>query len=253
MQPKMQPSKADHPKVVSEKEWLAARQELLNAEKEFTRQRDALSAKRRALPWVKVEKNYVFDGPNGKESLSELFRDKSQLIVYHFMLAPGWEQGCPGCSFLGDHFDGALAHLNARDVAFTAISRAPSPQIESFKNRMGWHFKWLSSNANDFNYDYHVSFTKEQIAEGKVDYNYAVRKFPNEEAPGLSVFYKNEAGEIFHTYSTYARGLDILLGAYNFIDMTPKGRNEATLSSPMAWVRHHDRYDNSQQPDPSAS
>ena len=245
MQPQMQPSKTDHPKVVSEKEWLAARQELLNTEKEFTRQRDALSAKRRELPWVKVEKNYLFDGPNGKESLSDLFREKTQLIAYHFMLAPGWEQGCPGCSFLGDHFDGALAHLNARDVAFTAVSRAPMLQIESFQKRMGWRFKWVSSNANDFNYDYHVSFTKEQIAEGKVEYNYGVRKFPNEEAPGLSVFYKNEAGEIFHTYSTYARGLDILLGAYNFIDLTPKGRDEATLPSPMAWVRHHDRYDNS--------
>jgi predicted dithiol-disulfide oxidoreductase (DUF899 family) len=244
MQPQMQRSKAHHAKVVSEKEWLAARKELLNAEKEFTRQRDALSAKRRELPWVKVDKNYVFDGPNGKESLSDLFRDKSQLIIYHFMLAPGWEQGCSGCSFVSDHVDGALPHLNARDVAFSAVSRAPLPQIESFKKRMGWRFNWVSSNTNDFNYDYHVSFTKEQIAEGNIDYNYGVRKFPNEEAPGLSVFYKNEAGEIFHTYSTYARGLDILLGAYNFIDMTPKGRDEATLSSPMSWVRHHDRYEN---------
>jgi predicted dithiol-disulfide oxidoreductase (DUF899 family) len=231
-------------KVVSQQEWLVARKELLAAEKEFTRQRDALSAKRREMPWVKVEKNYTFEGPNGKVSLSDLFRDKSQLIVYHFMFGPGWEQGCPGCSFVSDHVDGALVHLNARDVAYTAVSRATLPEITAFKKRMGWHFPWVSSNQNDFNFDYHVSFRKDQRSNGKVQYNYAEREFPSEEAPGLSVFYKNAAGEIFHTYSSYARGLDIHLGAYNFLDLTPKGRDEAGLSQPMAWVRHHDRYDN---------
>lgn len=239
-------------KVVSESEWVAARKELLAAEKEFSRQRDALSAKRRELPWVKVEKKYVFDGPKGKESLSDLFRGKSQLIIYHFMFGPGWEQGCPSCSYLGDHFDGSLVHLNARDVAFSAISRAPFPQIEAFKKRMGWRFHWVSSNNNDFNYDYHVSFTKEEQAKGKVHYNFGMTAFPSEEGPGLSVFYKNAAGEIFHTYSTYARGLDILLGAYNFLDMTPKGRDEAGLAHTMAWVRHHDRYDDNYQVDPTA-
>ena len=231
-------------KIVPQKEWLAARKELLKAEKEFTKQRDALSAKRREMPWVKVEKNYVFDGPNGKVSLSDLFRDKSQLIVYHFMLGPGWEQGCPSCSFLGDHFDGTLVHLNARDVAFSAISRATMPEIQSFKNRMGWRFPWVSSNQNEFNFDYHVSFTKDQRSKGKVEYNYSEQEFPSEEAPGLSVFYKNAAGEIFHTYSAYARGLDILLGTYNFLDFTPKGRDEDALAFTMAWVRHHDRYEN---------
>jgi predicted dithiol-disulfide oxidoreductase (DUF899 family) len=239
--------------VVSQQGWLAARKELLAAEKEFTRQRDAISARRRELPWVKVEKNYTFDGPNGKVSLSEMFRDKSQLIIYHFMLGPGWEQGCPSCSFLGDHFDGSLVHLNARDIAFSAVSRASMPEIAAFKKRMGWKFPWVSSNQNDFNYDYQVSFTKEQMAQGTVDYNYAKQKFPSEEAPGLSVFYKNAAGEIFHTYSTYGRGLDILLGAYNFMDMAPKGRDEEGLAHGMAWVRHHDRYDNGYQLDPSAS
>ncbi len=253
MQPQLQKSKTDQPNVVSQSDWLAARRELLAEEKEFTRRRDALSARRRELPWVKVEKNYVFDGPNGKESLSDLFRDKSQLIVYHFMLGPGWEQGCPGCSFLGDHFDGTLVHLNARDVAFSAVSRAPMPQIEAFKKRMGWQFKWVSSNSNDFNYDYHVSFTKDQMAKGKVNYNYGTHGFPSEEAPGLSVFYKDAAGQIFHTYSAYARGLDILLGAYNFLDLTPKGRDEVTLSQPMSWVRHHDRYENGYTVDQAAT
>jgi len=240
-------------KVVSEDQWLAARKELLAAEKEFTRQRDALSAKRRELPWVKIEKNYVFDGPNGKQSLSDLFRGKSQLVVYHFMLGPDWKEGCPSCSYLGDHFDGSLVHLNARDVAFTAISRAPMPQIAAFKHSMGWRFPWVSSNANSFNFDYHVSFRPTDKVDGKVNYNYNLMEFPSEEAPGLSVFFKNAAGEIFHTYSTYGRGLDILLGAYNFLDMTPKGRDESALKHTMAWVRHHDRYENGYQVDATAS
>jgi predicted dithiol-disulfide oxidoreductase (DUF899 family) len=240
-------------KVVSESEWLAARKVLLAAEKEFSRQRDALSARRRELPWVKVEKNYVFDGPKGKESLSDLFRGKNQLIVYHFMLAPGWEEGCRGCSYLGDHFDGPQAHLAARDVAFTAVSRAPLPEIEAFKKRMGWRFEWVSSNSSDFNFDYHVSFKKDAKSSGKVDYNYGLREFPSDEGPGLSVFYKNAAREIFHTYSTYARGLDILLGAYNFLDLTPKGRNEDGLAFSMSWVRHHDRYEDGDSVDRTAT
>jgi predicted dithiol-disulfide oxidoreductase (DUF899 family) len=242
-----------HHKVVSEKEWLAARRELLQAEKEFTRQRDAISAKRRELPWVKVAKDYVFDGPTGRVSLAELFRDRSQLIIYHFMLGPNWEHGCPSCSYLGDHFDGSLVHLDARDIAFAVVSRAPMPQIAAFKQRMGWRFPWVSSFSNDFNFDYHVSFTKEELAKGNVYYNYGMQPFGAEEAPGLSVFYKNASGEIFHTYSTYGRGLDILLGAYHFMDMAPKGRDEDGLAFSMAWVRHHDRYESNYSVDAGAS
>jgi predicted dithiol-disulfide oxidoreductase (DUF899 family) len=232
----------EHPRIVSEAEWLAARQNLLTKEKEFTRQRDAISAERRKMPWVKVEKNYVFDTGNGKKTLADLFGKKSQLIVYHFMFGPGWEEGCPSCSFLGDHFDGAIVHLAHRDVAFTAISRAPLPQIQAFQKRMGWRFPWASSNGSDFNYDYHVSFTKDELAAGQVYYNYEETTFPSEEAPGLSVFYKDKARAVFHTYSTYGRGLDIFLGAYNFLDHTPKGRDEEGLKHTMAWVRHHDKY-----------
>jgi predicted dithiol-disulfide oxidoreductase (DUF899 family) len=238
----MTKTEMDHPKIVSEAEWLAARKDFLAKEKEFTRQRDALSAERRKMPWVKVEKNYVFDGSAGKKTLADLFGRKSQLIVYHFMLGPGWEEGCPSCSFLGDHFDGSVIHLAHRDVAFTAVSRAPWPQIEVFQKRMGWRFPWVSSYGSDFNRDYHVSFTKEQLATGEVYYNYEETKFPSEEAPGASVFYKDATGGVFHTYSTYARGLDILLGAYNFLDLTPKGRDEEGLKHTMAWVRHHDKY-----------
>jgi predicted dithiol-disulfide oxidoreductase (DUF899 family) len=230
------------PKVVSEAEWLAARKELLAKEKEFSRQRDALSAERRNLPWVKVEKNYVFDSIGGKKTLAGLFGGKSQLIVYHFMLGPGWEEGCKSCSFLADHFDGAIVHLAHRDVAFAAVSRAPLPEIQAFQKRMGWRFPWVSSYESEFNYDYQVSFTKEELATGKVYYNYQETSFPSEEGPGASVFYKDQSGAIFHTYSTYARGLDILLGAYNFLDLTPKGRDEDQLKFTMAWVRHHDKY-----------
>jgi predicted dithiol-disulfide oxidoreductase (DUF899 family) len=229
--------------VVSQKEWLAARKALLAKEKEFSRARDQLSAVRRALPWVKVEKNYVFDGLAGRETLADLFSGKSQLIVYHFMLGPGWKQGCPSCSFLADHFDGAVVHLAQRDVTLVVVSRAPLPEIEAYKKRMGWKFKWVSSFGNDFNYDFHVSFTPEEKAGGKVDYNYSLTEFPSEEAPGLSAFIRNEAGTIFHTYSSYARGLDILLGTYNFLDLAPKGRDESALPWSMAWVRRHDEYE----------
>ncbi len=230
-------------KIASRDEWLAARKAHLAEEKAFTRARDALSRKRRELPWEKVEKNYVFDGQNGKETLADLFGGKSQLIVYHFMLGPDWKEGCPSCSLLADHFDGAAPHLVQRDVAFVVVSRAPLPQIEAFKRRMGWHFKWVSSFGNDFNYDYQVSATPEEKAKGVVMYNYEMTEFPSEERPGASVFHKSAAGELFHTYSCYGRGLDILIGAYNFLDLAPKGRDEDGLAYGMAWVRHHDRYD----------
>lgn len=242
-------------KVVSNEEWIEARKAFLAKEKEFTRQRDELSRQRRELPWVKVEKNYLFDGPKGKVMLADLFEGRSQLIVYHFMFGPGWKEGCPSCSFLADHFDGVVPHLNARDVTLSVISRAPLPEIEAFKKRMGWRFKWVSSNDSDFNFDYNVSFKKgetarkgENASEGEaskplVYYNYQLQDFPSDEGPGASVFYKDEAtGDIFHTYSSYARGLDILLGAYNFLDFAPKGRDEDGLAFTMAWVRHHDKY-----------
>jgi predicted dithiol-disulfide oxidoreductase (DUF899 family) len=229
--------------VVSHDEWLAARKAYLAEEKAFSRARDALAEKRRELPWEKVEKTYVFDGPNGKETLADLFGGKSQLIVYHFMLGPDWEAGCPSCSLLADHFDGAVVHLAQRDVTFLVVSRAPLAQIEKFKRRMGWRFKWVSSFGTDFNYDYQVSASPAEKASGKTFYNYVETTFPSEERPGASVFYKNDAGEVFHTYSSYGRGLDIVIGAYNLLDLAPKGRDEAGLPWPMAWVRHHDRYD----------
>jgi len=233
---------ANH-KIVSEKEWLKARLALLEEEKRLTRQRDELARKRRELPWVKVDKNYVFDGPNGKVALSDLFDGRSQLMIYHFMMGPDWPEGCPSCSFLVDHIEGALVHLRQRDLTWLAVSRAPYPKIQAFKERMGWSFPWVSSYGNDFNRDYHVSFTKEEMAQGKAYYNFGtITDFPSEEAPGVSVFYKNDDGQVFHTYSSFARGGDILLGTYNWLDMAPKGRNETGLSFPMAWVRHHDRY-----------
>ena len=230
-------------KVVSHAEWLAARKEHLAKEKELTHLRDELSRQRRELPWEKVEKEYVFEGPNGKLTLGGLFADRSQLIVYHFMLGPGWTEGCKSCSFLADHFDGTTVHLAHRDVTFAVVSRAPIAEIEAFKKRMGWRFPWVSSFGSDFNCDYQVSFTKEELARGEVYNNYRMQKFPVEEGPGASVFAKDQAGQVFHTYSTYGRGLDILLGTYNFLDMAPKGRDEDGLAFSMSWVRHHDRYD----------
>ena len=229
-------------KVVSRDKWLIARKEHLAREKEFTRLRDRLSAERRELPWVKVEKNYVFDTPGGKRTLSDLFDERSQLIVYHFMLGPEWEEGCPSCSLLADHFDGAALQLPHRDVTLLVVSRAPLPEIEAYKKRMGWGFPWVSSYGSDFNFDYHVSFRPDDIADSKVDYNYDLLEFESDEMPGLSVFTKDAAGDIFHTYSAYARGLDILVGAYNFLDLVPKGRDEASLPWTMAWVRRHDEY-----------
>jgi predicted dithiol-disulfide oxidoreductase (DUF899 family) len=234
-----------HPKIVSQEEWLAARQQLLAKEKKLTRERDALADERRKLPWVKVEKNYIFDSLTGKKTLAELFDSRSQLMIYHFMFGPGWEAGCPSCSIVGDHLGGSVTHLANRDVTLVAVSRAPLSQIETFKNRMGWRFKWYSSFGNDFNRDYNVSFTKDEVASGKMYYNYKTQKFPSEEGPGASVFYKDGSGNVFHTYSAYARGLEPVMGIYNWLDLAPKGRDEEGMTPhPMAWVRHHDRYEN---------
>jgi predicted dithiol-disulfide oxidoreductase (DUF899 family) len=212
-------------KVVSHDEWIAARKAYLVVEKAFSRARDALARKRRELPWERVQKNYSFDTPQGKKSLADLFGGKSQLIVYHFMLGPGWEAGCPSCSYIADHFDGAVVHLAQRDVSFVVVSRAPLSEIAAFQRRMGWRFKWVSSFGSDFNQDYQVSFTPQEKAGGKVFYNYEfIDSFPSEERPGARVFYKNAAGEIFHTYSTYGRGLDILIGTYHFLDGAQRPR-----------------------------
>jgi predicted dithiol-disulfide oxidoreductase (DUF899 family) len=227
--------------IVSHEGWLKARLELLAAEKEFTRQRDALTRRRMAMPWERVEKSYRFEGPDGALSLADLFDGRSQLIVYHFMLGPDWEEGCKSCSFWADNFDGIPIHLNHRDVTFTAVSRAPLAKIEAYKKRMGWSFPWVSSYGSDFNYDFHVSFTEEQLAAGMVDYNYGLIE-GDEELPGVSVFYKNERGEVFHTYSCYARGIDMVNGAYQFLDLAPKGRDEDGLEFSMEWVRRHDQY-----------
>jgi predicted dithiol-disulfide oxidoreductase (DUF899 family) len=242
LEPKTDNSEINPANVVSEADWLVARKDLLSREKELTRLRDEVSRHRRELPWVKIDKQYVFDGPNGKETLADLFDGRSQLIVYHFMFGPGWKEGCKSCSYLADHFDGANWHLPHRDVTFVAISRAPLSEIEPFRRRMGWRFKWVSSHGNDFNFDYHVSATDEEQARGKMYYNYKTQDWVNEEMPGLSVFYKDETGDVFHTYSIYERGFDLLVGAYNFLDLVPKGRDEDHLDFTMEWVRHHDRY-----------
>lgn len=229
-------------KVVSRAEWLAARRELLAKEKELTHLKDALAKQRQALPWVKIEKNYEFDTPQGKKTLADLFDGRSQLIIYHFMFGPGWGEGCVGCSFYSDHVDGALQHLLQHDVSYVAVSRAPLAEIEPFKKRMGWNFPWVSSFGSDFNYDYHVSFPKEDLAKGKVYYNFGMYEVPSEEIAGTSVFYKDENGDVFHTYSQYARGGEGAIGTYQFLDITPKGRNETGRGNLTDWVRHHDRY-----------
>jgi predicted dithiol-disulfide oxidoreductase (DUF899 family) len=229
-------------RIVSRDEWLASRIELLKKEKELTRLRDEQSRQRRELPWVKVDKNYVFDAPEGRRTLAELFHGRSQLVIYHFMFGPEWEEGCPSCSFTCDHVDGSLAHLAARDVTLAMVSRAPLAKIEAFKKRMGWRFPWVSSYGSDFNRDFHVSFTKAESSQGKVSYNYAMQDFPSEEAPGISVFYKDRGGDVFHTYSTYGRGVEPLVGTYMILDMVPKGRDEGHLGFTMEWVRYHDRY-----------
>jgi predicted dithiol-disulfide oxidoreductase (DUF899 family) len=233
----------ERPNVVSRAEWISARKELLVKEKQLTRQRDEIDRQRRELAWVKVEKNYVFEGPDGQRTLGDLFEGRSQLIVSHFMFGPDWIEGCVGCSFRSDHVAGALVHLEHHDVSLVTISRAPFAEIEAFRMRMGWPFRWLSSYGSDFNYDYHVSFTEEEAATGKVYYNYEIRDFVSEELSGLSVFYKDEADDIFHTYSTYGRGDEMVDTTYMYLDLTPKGRNETGPRHNLGdWVRHHDRY-----------
>jgi predicted dithiol-disulfide oxidoreductase (DUF899 family) len=231
----------DH-KVLSHEAWLEARKKFLVKEKEFTRLRDELSRERRALPWEQVEKNYRFETSNGTRTLAEIFDGRSQLLVYHFMLGPDWEEGCKSCSFWADNYANIPIHLNHRDVTFVAISRAPLPKIEAYKKRMGWDFPWVSSFGSDFNFDYNVSFKPEEIAAGNAMHNYEIRDNKMSEHAGMSVFFK-EGGAVFHTYSTYARGLDMLNGAYHHLDLVPKGRDEDNLSFTQEWVRRHDQYD----------
>ncbi len=231
-----------HHPVVSREEWIAARTRHLAREKEFTRMRDALSAERRALPWARIDKPYIFETSNGPESLGDLFAGRSQLIVYHFMLGPEWEEGCKSCSFWADNFQGIDVHLAARDVTLLAVSSAPLARINAFKARMGWTHKWVSAAGSDFNHDYHVSFTPQELAGGEIDYNYRRIKSSMTELPGISVFYRDDTGTVFHTYSCYARGLDMLNGAYHYLDLVPKGRDEGDSSPHMTWVRLHDRY-----------
>ena len=240
-------------RVVTRDEWLAARKQLLIKEKALTRAQDALSAERRRLPMVKVDKSYVFDTQSGRQTLSDLFDGRSQLVVYHFMMGPDWTEGCASCSLLADHIDGSVVHLAHRDVTLAVVSRAPLANIAAFKRRMGWKFQWVSSHGSDFNHDYHVSFTDEELTNGTADYNFAPMVHPIDEAPGLSVFFKNATGEVFHTYSTYARGGEAFIGAYHYLDHVPKGRDEDGLAFTMSWVRHHDRYDANYRIDPTRS
>jgi predicted dithiol-disulfide oxidoreductase (DUF899 family) len=228
----------NHP-VTSRDRWVAERRKLLAREKELTHLRDQVARERRELPWVRIDKVYTFDAPEGARTLADLFEGRQQLMVQHFMLGPGWDEGCPSCSFMADHIDGMNVHLAHRDVTFVAISHAPLADIERFRRRMGWQFKWVSSSGTDFNYDFHVSFAPEDV-KGQVYYNYGMQPFECEELPGISVFYKDEAGGVFHTYSTYRRGVEAMMGTYSLLDLMPKGRDER--EGAMAWVRHHDRY-----------
>jgi predicted dithiol-disulfide oxidoreductase (DUF899 family) len=230
--------------VVTEAEWLEARRALLAREKAYMREGDALAAERRALPWMKVEKTYVFETEDGPKSLAELFGDSSQLIVHHLMYAPDWEAACPGCSFQAEHIDGPAPHLERHDTRIVAVSRAPLAKLSAYKARMGWRFTWVSSGDGDFNRDFRVTFSADQVAAGRVDYNFGTittdARYVDMDLPGLSVFHRNEAGEVFHTYSTYARGLDALLGTNHYLDLTPEGRNDAAHPN---WPRRRDEYD----------
>jgi predicted dithiol-disulfide oxidoreductase (DUF899 family) len=228
-------------RVVSQTEWLAARKKLLLREKQFSKLRDELNLQRRQLPWVKVEKKYLFDGPTGRVTLGDLFFGKSQLIIYHFMFGQDWEEGCPHCSFWADHFDSVNIHIGQRDTSFAAVSRAPFTKIEPFKVRMGWKFRWVSSFNTDFNFDFHVSFTPEQVKSGVLPYNYGKYKGQIDEKEGVSAFYRHKDGDIYHTYSSYQRGIDLMNTTYNFLDLTAKGRDEKP-DNPQDWVRYHDQY-----------
>ena len=239
-----------HP-VVSRDEWLTARKQLLAREKAFTRMRDELNAERLALPWVKLEKTYVFDGPNGPETLADLFDGRSQLVIKHFMFGPDWSEGCVGCSFEIDQISGALVHLEHHDVTYVVVARAPYDRLDAYRRRMGWTVKFVSSYANGFNYDFHVSFRPEELAKGEAFYNYDTRPVGIDEMSGRSVFYQDAAGDVFHTYSSFARGGELNLNAYAVLDVTPKGRNETINGNLTDWVRHHDRYDRGGNVDPN--
>lgn len=228
--------------VLNQEDWLAARKDLLAKEKAFQKARDELAETRRALPWVRIDKDYRFQGEVGSLAFADLFGPHSQLIVYHFMFHPDWEAGCKSCSFWADNYDNSQAHLAARDVALAAVSTAPLEKLLAYRHRMGWSFPWVSSGGTDFNSDFHVTFTPEEIANKDVIYNYKPNAFAGEEAPGLSVFYKDDDGTIYHTYSTYSRGLDPYNTTYQLLDIVPKGRNEADLPYPMDWLRRHDEY-----------
>ena len=235
--------------IVSNAEWLKARKALLAKEKAFTKARDELSHERASMPWTKVEKNYIFDGPNGKETLASLFGGRSQLIVYHFMFAPEWSQGCKSCSLLADHYDPSAVHLEHRDTTLVTVARAPFDKLRAFRDRMGWKSKFVSSFNTDFNRDFAVHFTEEELASGNSIYNYEAKPYPITDLPGMSVFFKDKSGQIYHTYSTYARGLDQLINVYNLLDLTPKGRDEEGMQG-MDWLRHKDRYDDKTFVDP---
>ncbi|CAN5832262.1 thioredoxin family protein [soil metagenome] len=241
-------SLAAHPAVSSE-QWITARRKLLAREKELTQLHDQIARERRALPWERVTKDYVFETVDGPRRLADLFEGRRQLMVQHFMFGPDWEQGCKSCSYMADHNDGANIHLAQRDVTLLAVSRAPLAELERFRQRMGWQFKWVSSHGSDFNHDFAVSFTPQEMARGEVQYNYGPTQRPQEEAPGISVFYRNDAGEVFHTYSTYGRGVEVMMHTYALLDLTPQGRDEEGLGFTMEWVRHHDRY----EPAPAAA
>ena len=242
----MQPTDTSH-RIASPAQWLPQRLRLLEREKALTRLQDEVARERRALPWVRLARDYVFDAPDGLRPLASLFDGRSQLLVQHFMFGPGWEAGCPSCSFMVDHIDGIAVHLAARDIACVAISSAPLHELERFRTRMGWRFPWVSSQRSSFNRDFGVGFAAQDRVDGKVDYNHVRQPFPGDEAPGISVFAMDAAGAVFHTYSTYGRGVEAMMGAYRLIDLTPRGRHEEGLEHGMAWVRHHDRY----APDPA--
>ncbi len=230
-------------RVAARTEWTAERLTLLAREKELTRLRDEVARARRALPWVRIDKDYVFEAPEGRLRLGQLFDGRRQLLVQHFMLGPGWEEGCPSCSYMADHSDGMNVHLAHRDVTLVAVSRAPLAEIERFRRRMGWRFTWVSSHGSDFNYDFGVSFTPERVARDECHYNFGTSPHAYEELPGISVFIKDDADTLFHTYSTYARGVEVMMGTYDMLDLTPRGRDERDVDNKMEWVRHHDRYD----------
>ena len=237
------PGNGAHHPIVSREDWLVQRRALLEREKALTHQRDQIARERRALPWVRLDKAYSFDTPAGRRTLAELFEGRRQLMVQHFMLAPGWEEGCKSCSFMADHLVGAQVHLEQRDLTVTLVSRAPLAEIERFRQRMGWDFKWASSHGSDFNTDFAVSFPPESRIDGQVFYNYRMTAFPKEEAPGISFFYQDDAGQVFHTYSTFGRGVEAMMMTYDMLDMAPRGRGEDQDAYGMAWVRHHDRYE----------